>query len=58
LLFSEKIDGGVSMKKERIVLVASAKKGYGKQIIERQLAAMKKESASIQEKFAKVCGTR
>ncbi|MFC5541470.1 MAG: hypothetical protein C0P75_003940 [Bacilli bacterium] len=46
------------MKKERIVLVASAKKGYGKQIIERQLAAMKKESASIQEKFAKVCGTR
>lgn len=45
------------MKKEqteKVVLVASAPKGYGKKIVERQLSQMKKEHAVLQRKLSEI----
>lgn len=39
---------------EKVVLVASAPKGYGKKVVERQLSQMKKENAILQRKLAEI----
>lgn len=45
------------MKKElneKVVLVASAPKDYGKKVVERQLSQMKREQAILQRKLSEI----
>ncbi|MEC1180467.1 hypothetical protein P9B03_18375 [Metasolibacillus meyeri] len=41
-------------QKEKVVLIASAPKGYGEKIVERQLSQMKKENATLQRKLSEI----